>query len=157
ARQVLLVRGADGARMGIHLSNVIRLERLPLAGIERIGRRYAVQYRGEIMSLADTETEPVDTHGSPPYLDRILAEEGDRRKEQTDVVVCSSNNRNIGLVVDKILDVAYQPIEVQGESTRPGVSGTAVIQNLITELLDVDYFIASVAAHAGIPNEDADV
>jgi two-component system, chemotaxis family, sensor kinase CheA len=50
------------------------------------------------------------------------------------VVVCSTRGRSVGLVVDAIVDI------VEGV----GLLGTAVVQDRITELLDVERAVREV-------------
>jgi two-component system chemotaxis sensor kinase CheA len=41
-----------------------------------------------------------------------------------------------------IIDVADEVVEISGESSREGVSATAVIQDRVTEFLDIDEVIS---------------
>jgi hypothetical protein len=61
--------------------------------------------------------------------------------EKIHVVVYSQGNRNIGLHVERILDVVEEHIDLQEAGVRPGVLGTAVIKDIVTELLDVESFV----------------
>ena len=65
------------------------------------------------------------------------------------VVVCTKDNKAMGLVVDQIIDVADEVVEISGESSREGVSATAVIQDRVTEFLDID---AVLRMHSGKAN-----
>jgi two-component system chemotaxis sensor kinase CheA len=53
------------------------------------------------------------------------------------VVVFAENGRSVGLIVDQILDIVSEQVVVQRRSPRPGVLGSAVIQQRVTDLLDV--------------------
>ena len=51
------------------------------------------------------------------------------------VIVHESHDRRVGLVVDQILDI----VDVRGTfqpGTRPGVLGTIVVQDRVTEVID---------------------
>jgi two-component system chemotaxis sensor kinase CheA len=43
----------------------------------------------------------------------------------------------VGLVVDRILDTVETTVELQRPATRPGVLGSAIIHQRVTELLDL--------------------
>jgi two-component system, chemotaxis family, sensor kinase CheA len=128
---VLLVEGRDGGRMAIPLSKVARLEEFPPARVERVADRRVVQYCGQILPLVDVdavlrpgaETEPPADGGA------------------VQVVVYVQQDRPVGLVVQRILDIVERDSDVQGSPSRPGVACTAVIQGHVTELLDVEALI----------------
>jgi two-component system, chemotaxis family, sensor kinase CheA len=115
----LLVASVGGDRqVAIPLEAVTRLEELPAGAIERVGDRELVQYRGEILPLVRL--------GGPPDGGVVP------------VVVCSTGGRGVGLVVDAIVDI------VEGA----GGAGTAVVQDRITELLDVERVVAEAGGFA---------
>ena len=58
-------------------------------------------------------------------------------KEKIQVVVYSDPRGNVGLVVNRILDTVEEKLTIQRPASRPGVLGSLVIQNQVTELLDV--------------------
>ena len=57
------------------------------------------------------------------------------------VVVYSEQGRSVGLVVDRILDIVEENIVPQQPSKRAGLLGSAVIQQRVTDLLDVRGFV----------------
>jgi two-component system chemotaxis sensor kinase CheA len=123
---LLLFSVGESGRLAIPLSMVARLEEFPAASIERSGGQEVVQYRGCIMPLVQ--------------LSRILQPEATPDAVQTDVmqvVVYSEDGRSVGLVVDQILDIVDESIAVRRDVDREGVLGSAVIQNRVTDLLDV--------------------
>jgi two-component system chemotaxis sensor kinase CheA len=69
--------------------------------------------------------------------------------------VYTDQDRSVGLVVDRILDIAHEAVKIQKRSGRQGTLGSIVVQGRVTELLDVkgiiqtadpDFFNASLAA-----------
>ncbi|QOV88121.1 chemotaxis protein CheA [Humisphaera borealis] len=137
-RQTLLLLNVNGDRAGtgfdrrvaIPLSAVARLEEFDRSKIERTGVEDVVQYRGEVMPLV--------------YLSSVLADRrlntlplGESQGEKIRVVVYTDQGRSIGLVVDRILDIVEQALTVQKTGGAPGVLGSAVIQDRVTELLDI--------------------
>jgi len=117
ARQVLLL-SADGRRLAVPLELVARLEELPAAAAERAGRREVTQYRGRIL--------PLVRFGSAPAGAAL-----------SQMVVCGEPGRQVGLVVDRILDVAEAPAEADPATREEGTLGSAVIGTQVTDLLDV--------------------
>ena len=58
--------------------------------------------------------------------------------ETLQVVVYSSSGKSYGLVVDRILDIASEKVEVHREGTREGILSVKVVQECITEMLDIE-------------------
>jgi hypothetical protein len=44
----------------------------------------------------------------------------------------------VGFVVDRIVDVVASPVELHAYTTSRGILGTTVIQERVTDVLDVD-------------------
>jgi two-component system chemotaxis sensor kinase CheA len=119
----LLFRANGSERMAIPLRLVARLEEFASEVIERSGGQEVVQYRGEIMPLVSLG----DFFGGG-------APEGVDPKQ---VIVFTDRGRSVGFVVDQILDVVSESIAASRASVRPGTLGSAVIQQRVTDLLDV--------------------
>jgi two-component system chemotaxis sensor kinase CheA len=135
-RQTLLLfgLGAD-RRLAIPLSRVSRLEEFPPSIVERAGDREVVQYRGEIMPLA--------------RLSALLGIAPGPEADPLQVVVSSGGGRPIGLVVDRIVDIVEETVRLQlGDDDR--LLGSAVIQEHVTDLLDLERLLASTDRLAGV-------
>ena len=124
----LLFRIGQSGRMAIPLSLVSRLEEFPAASTERYADREVIQYRGQIMPLV--------------RLSQALGYAGSADSELLQVVVYSANGRSVGLVVDEILDIAEQAADVQHIQQTETLKGAAVIQQRVTDLLDVPALLA---------------
>ena len=125
-RQTLLLFNAGpSARMAIPLSLVARLEEFPRAQVERSGSQEVVQYRGQILPLIQVASY-LPSSGDP-------AAPGDPLQ----VVVYSEGARSVGLVVGKINDIVHEALTVKRVAGRDGILGSAVIQDKVTDLLDV--------------------
>ena len=123
-QQALLLFSVTGTdRMAIPLSQVARLEEFPRTSIERAGNVQVVQYRGEILPLLG--------------LSDYFGGANDNGAELLQVVVFAESGRQFGLVVDRILDIVTETVVVQRRAPRPGVLGSIVLQNRVTDLLDV--------------------
>ena len=53
------------------------------------------------------------------------------------VVVYSEKGRSVGLVVDRILDIVEDTIVCQQPSKHDGLLGSAVIQQKVTDIVDL--------------------
>ena len=49
----------------------------------------------------------------------------------------------IGLVVERIIDIVEETITVKRGANRPGVLGTIVVQDRVTDLLDIENVVQS--------------
>jgi two-component system, chemotaxis family, sensor kinase CheA len=154
-RQTVLVFATrDGGRMAIPLSLVDRLEEFPRRALERVGPVEVVQYRGEILPLIDVARALHDCgrrqRGRRVSRGRVAAP---RRKDTpppaaegdtVQVVVHAGKGRRIGLVVDRIIDIAEQTLVSRSAAERSGVSFNAVVQGRVTEFLDLAAILGTV-------------
>ena len=120
----VLVAGIGGGRqVAIPLCSVTRLEHIPAAGVERVGSREVLQYRGQILPLV--------------RLARQLGSVSEREGTDLVVVVYSSEGRSVAIAVDEILDIVEGDAEVRSDIDDVGLLGSAVVRDRIVELLDV--------------------
>lgn len=119
----LLIAGVGERRVAIPLAMVARLEEFPLDRIERVGSREVVQYRGEILPLL--------------RLGYLLGASAPEDSESVQVVVYTEGGRSVALAVDRIVDIIEDAIESRLDLEQDGLAGSAVIQQRVTELLDV--------------------
>ena len=132
-QSLLLFRTPDDGRMAIDLARVARLERFRRGDLEWTGNRQVVQYRGDILKLIDIR------HALPERRSEIRTESAERNlSDDVQVVVISGNNGPVGLVIDEIVDIVSEAVNVNTPGSRPGVIGTAVVQERVTEFLDVE-------------------
>lgn len=125
-RQTLLLFNiGPNARMAIPLSMVARLEEFPRGLVERSGNQEVVQYRGQILPL-------IQIADHLPSQGAALAP-----CDPMQVVVYSEAGRSVGLVVGKINDIVHDTLVVKREVGREGILGSVVIQDKVTDLLDV--------------------
>jgi two-component system, chemotaxis family, sensor kinase CheA len=135
---VLLVEGGDRGRMAIPLSKVARLEEFPRSRLEWVAGRAVVQYCGQILPLLDIDS--LFRSAAPPDQETRPDGEG-----PVQVVVYRQQERAVGLIVRRIVDIVEQDSDVQGTSSRRGVERTAVIGGHVTEMLDVEALIGTSA------------
>ena len=124
----LLFRIGTEGRMAIPLSLVSRLEEFPVSQVERSTGREVIQYREQIMPLVRL----AQAFGHAAIADSELLQ----------VIVYSSHGRSVGLIVNEILDIVDQRVAVQHIQDAGALQGTAVIQQHVTDLLDVPALLA---------------
>jgi len=139
---VVVVETTDHGRAAIPLSSVARLEEIPRSRIERVHDQELVQYRGQILPLINVAAFLAARRDRPQPAATEPTDPADRTNGSVHVVVCSDGERSVGLVVDRIIDIAEESLAVRGPAGRDSVLFTAVIQDHVTELLDVGQFIA---------------
>ncbi|MDX6245790.1 MAG: two-component system, chemotaxis family, sensor kinase CheA [Frankiales bacterium] len=137
-RSLLVVRLGEGRRLAIPMDQVTRLEEIPLAKLEKVGEREALQYRDGILPIA--------------RLDAVLTGVPHARElnETLQVVVYTEGGRSVGLVVEEILDIAVQGdggVMIETDIDGPGVTGTTVVQERVMEMLDVRQAILAADPH----------
>ena len=139
-RTLLLLGSGESGRLAVPLDLVDRLEEFPREAVERSADQEVVQYRGQILPLV--------------RLSDVL---GTMREEDSErplhVVVATEQGRTIGIVVDRILDIVEDKLEVRRGVARHGLLGSAVIQQKVTDLLDVRGIVRTIACDASL--EDA--
>jgi len=120
----MLVVGVGGARrVAIPLVMVTRLEEFPAASIEHVGGREVVQYRDAIVPLV--------------RLGSLLGGGGLDPDASVLVVVYSERGRSVALAVDEIIDIVEEKVHSRSGLVDHGLTGSAVIRERVTELLDV--------------------
>jgi two-component system chemotaxis sensor kinase CheA len=129
---LLLFSAGASSRMAIPLSTVARLEEFSRSSIEYSGGKPVVRYRGEILPLVEVAMH-VDSNSKQADL-----------PDPMEVVVYSENGRSVGLVVGKIEDIVSEAITEKRHSYGNGILGSVVIQDRVTDILDVQSVIRSV-------------
>lgn len=135
-QSLLLFDVGDDRRMLIPLSDVARLEEFSRSKVERTANQEVIQYRGQILPLirvskyvgSSTEAEPSAANGN---------------EEPLQVVVYSEQGRSVGLVVSHINDIVEETLKVKRQANHHGTIGSTVIQNRVTDLLDIEGIIRS--------------
>jgi len=145
---VLLFATHDGGRMAIPLSQVARLEEFPRSALERVGPQDVVQYRDEILPLIHVSRALRQRrHSKNRRLSprrRANNSPAPGESDTIQVVVYSGKGRRVGLVVDRILDIVEETLVSRSSAHRRGVMFTAVIQDRVTEFLDIESILGSV-------------
>lgn len=130
----------DG-QIAMPLASITRLEEFSRSAVERSGGRSVVQYRGDIMPLLRMSR----LLGKPRRKRGRKNRRGTPKKGLIQVVVVAREGGPIGLVIDRIVDIVPGSAIVRTASCRPGVLYSAVVQDRVTEILDLDGILRTFA------------
>jgi two-component system chemotaxis sensor kinase CheA len=148
-QSLLLFEAGQGSRMAIPLSSVARLEEFPESAIEFSGAQEVVRYRGQILPLirVSRHVPQVGTQEAP----------AEGRQKSLHVVVYSEEGRDVGLLIGRIIDIVDEAITTKRHACGNGIFGSVVIQDKVTDLLDVQSIIrAADPSHQRRPAAVAD-
>lgn len=135
SRALLVLEVAQGRRAALPLTAVSRLEEFDLARVERSGGVEVVQYRDGILPLLRL-APAIGLAESPPAEDQIS------------VVVHEDGQHRVGIVIDRVLDVVEEQVVPTEVGRRNGVLGSAVVQDKVTDLVDLDAVVRPLLAGA---------
>jgi two-component system chemotaxis sensor kinase CheA len=137
--------------MALPLGTVARLEEFPAKNVEKSDGEWVIQYRGRILPLI--------------RLDVVLEERRTRRRhgnksvepDPLQVLVCHDEVRTIGIVVERILDIVEDRAEIKSPPTREGIQCAVVIDDRVTELIDIPAIQRIAEANRTLSSEHAEV
>ncbi|CAB4716344.1 unannotated protein [freshwater metagenome] len=135
SRALLVLEVASGRRAALPLTAVSRLEEFGLDRIERSGGTEVVQYRDGILPLVRLA----------PAIGLV---ESVSTEDQISVVVHEEDGRRVGIVIDRVLDVVEEAFVATEVGRRAGVLGSAVVQDRVTDLVDLDAVVRPALAGA---------
>lgn len=137
AERMLLLELHGGERAAVRLDSVSRLEELRPELVERSGGGQVVQHRGEILPLF--------------ALEQLLGRPVERGQGggRIPVIVHTGPEGSIGLTVERIVDIVDEAAQLRRRSARPGVAGTVVVQQRVTELLDLPALVELARGRVG--------
>jgi len=134
---LLLMRGADDARLAVPLGRVDRLETVERSSLEEAGGTDVLQYGGGIMPIVHFTNLLPERRSRPRHDGGEVVP-----SEYLNLVVISSHGMQVAMAVHDILDVVDVSLKLRSAGSRPGVTGTLVVQERVTELLDLDWLVA---------------
>ncbi len=114
--------------IAIPLDQIRRLEEIGFRDLERSASGDVVQCRGEILPIV--------------HLGRALGRNTASSRPANEsrplpVIVSMTSGKEIGLVVDRILDVVSCPTANRTSLSTPGLLGQAIINNRVTDIVDI--------------------
>lgn len=130
-RRYLVTKVNGGRRIALPMERVARLEDFDLSTVERMGGRDVVQYRGTVvpmLRLGDfLDRRSAEAESAPTSITRSVP-----------AVVFATRTRTVALAVDEIVDIVDEGADVELDSDDPRIVGAAILQDRVTELLNVD-------------------
>jgi two-component system chemotaxis sensor kinase CheA len=127
-RETMLLLAVGDRRVAMPISLVARLEEVPRESVEKSDHSEVVQYRGEIMPLV--------------RLGEVLGiPTNENTAEPLQVVVYKQGKHTLGFVVDKVTDIAEVEMSQVQESRNDDLMATTVIQERVTDLLNLPSII----------------
>ncbi|OYW13256.1 MAG: hypothetical protein B7X02_02570, partial [Rhodospirillales bacterium 12-54-5] len=126
----LLFRAGEGAPKAVPLELIARLEEVEVQDIEMAGHEPVVQYRGDLMRLITLGTFRMPT---VPVVQ---------------VIVFSYDQKNIGLIVDSIIDIVRAPYAIKFSAHEKDCLGSMVIQGKTTDIVDVASMLSDLVDQA---------
>jgi two-component system chemotaxis sensor kinase CheA len=126
----LLVVCGRGRRLAVALAEVVRLEEFSATSFQRAGAREVFPYRDGLLPLI-----------------RL----GDGLSDRVTVVVHAGCGRDLGLLVDGLIDVFDLDGSLDRSTATVGVHGSAVMFGRVTDVIDV----AALARSAGLFDDAA--
>ncbi|MBL8807953.1 MAG: hybrid sensor histidine kinase/response regulator [Rhodospirillales bacterium] len=125
-RIALLVFRAGGTTpKAVPLSLIARLEETDAGTIEFSDGKPVLQYRGKLMPLVTID---------PAY--------SIRNEGRQSILVFADRNRNMGLLVDEIVDIVEERLDVEMNNVRPGMVGSAIISGKATDVIDTAHYLS---------------
>jgi two-component system chemotaxis sensor kinase CheA len=147
----LLFAGPGESRMAIPLSTLARLEEFPVAQVEMSGREWVTQYRGQILPLIRLHVVLEERRNKLRALQALPPVDSG----PIQVLVLNHEGRSFGLVVERILDIVEQHADVRSAATRASVLYSVVIDDRVTELLDIPAILRSAERTVEQPSSAA--
>jgi two-component system chemotaxis sensor kinase CheA len=140
----LVFVGPDDARIAIPLHALARLEEFVASRVEKSGAECVIQYRGRILPLVYL-SEALEERRQSSRNSRVGSVDAAANAGVIQVLVCNHDERAVGLVVERIVDIVEDRADVKSPATRKGVLYAAVIQERVTEVLDLDVILVGSA------------
>jgi two-component system, chemotaxis family, sensor kinase CheA len=155
-RAFLVFVGPDDARMAIPLDALARLEEFAASQVERSGAECVIQYRGKILPLVYLH-EALEERRKSSRHSRARTVDAAADAGVIQVLVCNHDGRGVGLVVERIVDIVEDRADVKSPATRRGVLYVAVIQEQVTELLDLDVILCGPSLRTQVPAREQEL
>jgi two-component system chemotaxis sensor kinase CheA len=139
--QSVLIVGLGDRHFALPLANVARLEEIAEASVRWAGDQQVVHYRGQILPLVR-------------LADKLGVSSADSTTGTLQVLVCGNETRSVGLIVDSIYDIVEDRLAISERTTTFGVKGTVVLNNEVTDILDLAAIVGDDVILAVFTNEE---
>ena len=123
SRLEYLVVQVGNRQAAVALENVLRIEQVPIARIEYIGHRPVLNFSGQLLPVEDAPGL-INAAQEMPHATII-------------VVICREGNRQMGIAVNSVLDVARGGDLFAAGSNQPA-SGLTLLRDKVTSVVDLE-------------------
>jgi len=137
---LLLLGGPDGERMATPLDRVQRLQEFDVSAKEPLAGKFVKQYRGEVLPVVELASL-LDERRSQRRSGED-SHQGEYTGKLSAVVAKSEKHKDVIMEVHKILGIAKVEVDNLNPPSRPGVRGTLMVQERVTELLEMEALFA---------------
>lgn len=125
---ILLFKSSGSEIFGVDLSSVGRIEEIQKDDIEEIGDKKYIQYRGDSLRIIELEN----------YLDISKKE---INKDKLYLIIPKNDKYNAGILIESVFDSLNIMYELNDkELKQKGIKGSAIINNKITLIFDMNEF-----------------
>lgn len=138
-KKLLVFTLSEKHRAAIPLEQVYRLEEFQSSTIEQTSSGLVIQYRDGILPLIDMRHE--------------LFGERLEMKEIVKAFVYRCGDALVGFVVNEIVDIVEQDVKIERASKQPGIVGSAIVQQHVTDIIDLGKLIAET--YPSSPSEES--
>ncbi len=122
----LLFSAGGRAKKVVPLELVARLEEIDMKKVEWAGDKPVIQYRGDLMRLTTLEeNQALPTSGTH------------------EIIVFIDENRIMGLVVEKVLDIVEQMMDIKASAGKKSILGSMVVHGETCDLIDVGHYFST--------------
>lgn len=122
--QMLTLNYGPDQFFAVPMDLVTRIEKIDSAQIENIGNRIGIKYRDDTLVLIKLE----EVMHIPPLPEQNFY----------NVIVFEIGGKEVGLLTSEVHDISFPEGEMDGITyVQPGVLGTLIIENAITQVLDL--------------------
>ncbi|MBY0451018.1 MAG: chemotaxis protein CheA [Cyanobacteria bacterium] len=141
-RTLLLFNNAEDDVFAVPLSEVLRLEKIQMNQIERMGRTEVIQYEGRVLSIIRLD-QFLTVSPFPSQLDSGYL-----------IIPKASNGHHggqVGILVSNIIDTIETTISPDDAFSRePGLIGSAIVQGQLTLFVDCGLLIKRSGILVGV-------
>jgi two-component system chemotaxis sensor kinase CheA len=130
---LLIVRIGTDSQAAIALDRIERIEVFKRSAIEHAVGHAVVQYRDALLPLLDLAS--VVGIGGP-----------NDDSDDLSVVVYADGLRTVGLVIHRVVDIVEERLRIFEVPDRVGVTGSTIVQGVVTDLLDVATLVDAMPA-----------
>ena len=136
---LLLATGARGEQLAVPVAAVRRVEQFDHEQLQRSGDTDAIRYGDSILPVL--RLDELLAGGHPPRPSAPPPPAPTPHTPLAQVIVCDSSAGLLGLVVQSVEDVVPEPPAPAQPCSRPGVARRLVIDDRVTELLDLEALV----------------